>query len=448
SRCAGWLVVAAVCVGAFMGQLDASIVTVGLPRLSHGLHASVGATQWVSLSYLLTLVALVAPFGSWADSIGRKSLYVAGFAVFGVASAGCAVAPDLPVLCAARVLQAVGAALLQANSVALIATNVSDARLGRALGAQAAAQAIGLAAGPAIGGLLLAVGSWRLLFLANVPAAVIGVASGVLLLPRSRELQPLRRVDRVGVVGFVTTLGVLLLAMSLASGPGGDRLLALPVGAVAVIAMAALIRQQRRSRAPLFDPRLIARRAVRRGLVNAGVGYAVVFGTLFAAAFALAHGVGAGQAGLVLAALPVGIGLAAAFTRHSPHGVPQRSQLAGPAITVAGLAAIAVLVPSAPVLAALLCVVGFGFGMFTPANNQAVMRAARQAPGAASGLLNLARGVGTAAGTGVAALAVAATTQQGAGNGLRCAAAVFAAAYLLVWLRAADGRFAASRAGK
>src|SRR5579862_7184593 len=137
------LVVATVCVGAFMGQLDASIVSVALPRMSHDLHAGVNAVEWVSLSYVLTLVALVVPVGAWADAIGRKSLYVGGFAVFTIASAACAFAPDLVALCGCRVVQAVGAALMQANSVALIASAAPRDRLGRMVGLQAAAQAIG-----------------------------------------------------------------------------------------------------------------------------------------------------------------------------------------------------------------------------------------------------------------------------------------------------------------
>ena len=118
---AHWYVVGAVCIGAFMGQLDASIVTVALPRMGRDLHASLGSVEWVALAYLLVLVATVATVGRIADAVGRKLLYVYGFGVFTVGSALCGLAPTLPILIAARVLQAIGAAMLQANSVALIA---------------------------------------------------------------------------------------------------------------------------------------------------------------------------------------------------------------------------------------------------------------------------------------------------------------------------------------
>ena len=175
---------AAVCVGAFMGQLDASIVTVALPTLQHTFDASVGAVTWVGLSYLLVLVATVTAVGRFADMWGRKLLYVYGFVIFTVASALCGLAPDLGALCGFRALQAVGAAMLQANSLAIIVLVVPAASLGRAIGLQGAAQALGLALGPTIGGLLLAAGGWRLIFFVNVPFGLFGAVAAVLLVPR------------------------------------------------------------------------------------------------------------------------------------------------------------------------------------------------------------------------------------------------------------------------
>src|SRR5580700_9174013 len=104
---AHWLAVAAVCVGALMGQLDASIVTVALPSLQHSFHSSVGAVTWVGLSYLLVLVATVTAVGRFADMWGRKLLYVYGFIVFIIGSLLCGFAPDLGTLIAFRALQAV-----------------------------------------------------------------------------------------------------------------------------------------------------------------------------------------------------------------------------------------------------------------------------------------------------------------------------------------------------
>ncbi len=128
SRRAPWLAVSVVCFGAFMGQLDASIVTITFPAMEHAFSVPVAAVQWVSLIYLLGLIALLAPAGRLGDAIGRKLVYTYGFGVFTVASAACGLAPSLGALVALRLIQAIGAAMLQANSVALVTTSTPRAR--------------------------------------------------------------------------------------------------------------------------------------------------------------------------------------------------------------------------------------------------------------------------------------------------------------------------------
>src|SRR5580692_3378707 len=163
-RLAPWLAVGTVCFGAFMGQLDASIVTVVFPAIERQFGTHLAAVQWVSLAYLLARTALLVPVGRWSDRVGRKLLYLYGFVVFAGASAACGFAPSLGALIALRVVQAAGSAMLQANSVALVVTSVPEAKRRTALGIQAAAQAIGLASGPVTGGLLVATLGWRWVF--------------------------------------------------------------------------------------------------------------------------------------------------------------------------------------------------------------------------------------------------------------------------------------------
>ncbi|MGD0376366.1 MAG: MFS transporter [Streptosporangiaceae bacterium] len=138
-RLAPWLAVATVCFGAFMGQLDASIVTLAFPGLQRQFGVSLAGVQWVSLAYLLALVALLVPVGRWSDRYGRKLMYLYGLVVFAGASAACGLAPSLRVLIGLRVVQAAGAAMLQANSVALVATSAPSGRRRAELGIQALA---------------------------------------------------------------------------------------------------------------------------------------------------------------------------------------------------------------------------------------------------------------------------------------------------------------------
>ena len=140
--------------------------------------------------------------------------------MFVIGSALCGLAPTLGALVAFRVLQAVGAAMLQANSVAIIVTAVPRVSLGKAIGIQGAAQAIGLALGPSVGGLLLAAGGWRLIFIVNVPFGALGVIGGVLLIPRSLHLLERVPFDWKGLSMFFPAVVALLSAISFGNAAG------------------------------------------------------------------------------------------------------------------------------------------------------------------------------------------------------------------------------------
>jgi EmrB/QacA subfamily drug resistance transporter len=406
-----WLVVATVCVGAFMGQLDASIVALAFPTLRAEFHTTLATVEWVGLAYLLALVAAVPAVGRLADMIGRKLLYTYGFGVFTLASAGCALAPSLPVLVVCRTVQGIGAAMLQANSVALITTAMPAGRLGRGIGAQGTAQALGLALGPAVGGLLIALGGWRLLFLVNVPAGLLGTIAGWLLLPRSRDLAPRTRFDWTGLGLFVPAVSALLLALSL--GTGGE--LAMPasvaLGAAAVGAGVLFVRHERHTAEPMLDLGLFARRSFGAGVSAGLLGYLVLFGVLFVTPFFL-EGVRhqpTAMAGLTLAVLPAALGVTAPVAGALTDRLgPRTPTVLGMLITAAGLLALggtAATQGSTGMLTVALATVGVGVGMFTPANNTAIMTgvATRQA-GVAGGILNLTRGLGTSLGVALTAL--------------------------------------------
>ena len=137
--------VSTVCFGAFMGQLDASVVAVAYRPIGETFHVGLASVQIVSLTYLIALGALLVPVGKVSDRLGRKRVYLYGFTLFTVASVGCAVAPSLAVLALVRAAQGAGAAMLQANSVALVSTSAPSGRLRTALGIHPDSCAVGLA---------------------------------------------------------------------------------------------------------------------------------------------------------------------------------------------------------------------------------------------------------------------------------------------------------------
>jgi MFS family permease len=348
-------IVGTVCIGAFMGQLDASIVTVALPHIGLALHAGTGAARWVLLAYLLVLLGALAGVGRLADRFGRKLLYTYGFAVFTLGSVLCGLAPTLGWLIAARVLQGVGAAMLQANSVAIIREALpSGAALTRGIGVQGAAQALGLALGPALGGLLLALGGWRLIFLLNLPVGIAGTVLGRLLLPRTA------RDDA---------------APSAGTRSGGAR---------------ALLRTP----------------AIASGLGSGLIAYLIMFGTLLVIPYYLAatH-LDPALAGLQLATLPIALGILAPLAgRAAPRFGERRLAIGGLLLAGLGLLELALRHGDAGRLLG-LALAGGGLGIFIPVNNASVMGAApRSRAGLLGGILNTTRGLGAALGVALAGL--------------------------------------------
>ena len=399
---AAWFAVAAVCVGAFMGQLDASIVTVALPTLQRTFDASVGAVTWVGLSYLLVLVATVTAVGRFSDMWGHKLLYVYGFLIFTLASALCGLAPTLGALCGFRALQAVGAAMLQANSLAIIVLVVPGRALGKAIGLQGAAQALGLALGPSVGGLLLAAGGWRLIFFVNIPFGVLGALAAVLLVPRSRHLLARVRFDWSGLALFFPAVVALLSAISFGAEAGWGSVLIVGLFVGAGVLGVAFVRHERRDKDPMLDLGLFRNAHFSTGIV-AGIGsYLVMFGVLLLVPFYLerAQGLGTARSGLELMAMPLAFGVVAPFAGRFADRLGARPlTVGGMALVAGGLAILGAVRPSTEGFLVLLAAVGVGMGLFTSPNNASIMGAApAQQSGMASGVLNMTRGFGTALG--------------------------------------------------
>jgi MFS family permease len=432
---APWFAVGTVCFGAFMGQLDASIVTVAFPTLQRQYGTGLAAVQWVSLAYLLALTALLVPAGRWSDRVGRKLMYLYGFVVFSAASAACAVAPSLGALIVLRVIQAAGAAMLQANSVALVVTSVPGHSRRAALGVQAAAQAVGLASGPVTGGILVAAAGWRWVFFINVPVGLVAVVTGWFLLPRTRSRGARDGTDPPGMLLLaVTTVGGML-AVSGLSGLGWPGWLVAVCAACAVAGGFALVRRERQAAAPLLDFATMARLGIGRSLGGALGSYLVLFGPLVLfPQLVTGRGGSALAAGLLLTTLPAGFGLGAvAGDRVLPDDWTNRRRCAvGGVLATCVAAALAVPAPDA-VTVVLLGLLGVGLGIYTPANNAEIMGAVPAENAAtAGGMVNMTRGIGTALGVAVVTLGlhIGRTVTAHSGGGQTVPMAVLAVAAL------------------
>jgi EmrB/QacA subfamily drug resistance transporter len=413
---------ATVCIGAFMGQLDASIVTVAFPSMQRSFHSSLASVTLVGLSYLVVLVVAVAAVGRLSDMVGRKLVYTYGFGVFAAGSALCAVAPSLLALDGARALQAIGAAMLQANSLAVLYLVLPKERLGKGLGIQGACQALGLALGPSIGGLLLAAGGWRLIFLANVPMGVLGVFAARLCLPRSGDLTNAERFDWAGLALLVPAVAAPLTVLTLGSDWGWSAPQTRLLLVAGIAAAAGFVGLERRAAHPLVDLSLLQKRGLTTGMTSALLSYLVLFGVMFAVPFFLEQGrhMSTGTAGLILTALPLSLGALAPFAgKLSDRLGSRRPAVAGMVLTAIALVALGVLTPTGWPLIACLALAGGGLGMFVAPNTASVMSSApRGQAGVMSGLLNMTRGLGTAVGLALTGYVLS----SAAGHGVSSAA--------------------------
>src|SRR5271165_5719806 len=158
-------------LGSGIALLDGTVVNVALPTIQRALGGGLAAQQWVVNGYLLTLGSLILVGGSLGDLYGERRVFALGVAGFGVASLACALAPSIGALVAARALQGVAGALLVPSALAVIVNTFPESERGGAIGSWTAWGAIAGVLGPLVGGELLAIGSWRWLFVINIPIA-------------------------------------------------------------------------------------------------------------------------------------------------------------------------------------------------------------------------------------------------------------------------------------
>lgn len=210
------LVLLVVSAAVFLASLDLFIVNIAFPAIGEDFAADAAGLSWVLNAYTIGFAALLAPAGRTADRIGRRRVFLVGLAVFVLASLGCAAAWDVASLTAFRVLQAVGAALLMATSLALLLHSFPPARRAQAIAVWSAIGGVAAALGPPVGGLLVEA-SWRWVFLVNAPVGIAALVVGLRVLPESRDEDEDRRPDIAGIVLLIT--GVALLAWAFVEAP-------------------------------------------------------------------------------------------------------------------------------------------------------------------------------------------------------------------------------------
>jgi EmrB/QacA subfamily drug resistance transporter len=282
-----WVVLSVTTIGALMAAIDTTIVILALPQMMEKLHADLVQMIWVIMAYILVSTVLLLTFGRVADMFGRVRLYNLGFVVFTVGSALCGLAQNALWLILARLVQGSGAALMMVNSTAIITEVFPPHERGRALGINGVTWALGGIVGPLLGGLILAVASWRWIFYINVPIGIIGSFWGYYALKELTVRKRDEKFDAVGALAFSLGLISLLFALTLGIQFNWLSPAILSMFAFFIVMTVLFLAWERRAAKPMLDLSLFNNRTYNFAVLSAMLQSLAMFAMNFLIVFYL-----------------------------------------------------------------------------------------------------------------------------------------------------------------
>jgi EmrB/QacA subfamily drug resistance transporter len=248
-----WWTLGAVAFGLFMIMLDNTVVNVALPSIQRELHAPLSQLEWIVTGYALSFAALMLTGGKLADLFGRRLIFVAGIALFTFSSLMCGLADSGDMLIGWRIVQGIGAALMNPATLAIISATFPPQQRGMAIGIWAGVSAMALAIGPLVGGLLTEHVGWSWIFYVNVPIGVLGIAASFLLIDESRDDSHEQRPDIPGLAASGLGLFALTYGLIEANNYGWTSGRILGAFGVAAVSLAAFVALELRQRLPMLD---------------------------------------------------------------------------------------------------------------------------------------------------------------------------------------------------
>lgn len=366
--------------------LDSAIANIALPSIAASLHASPSDTVWVVSSYQLAVLVALLPCGVIGEMVGSRRVFLAGVALFTLASAACAFSSTLQMLVAARFVQGLGGGAIMALGIMNLRLSVPQRLLGTIIGVNAMTIAIASAAGPGIAGAILAVAPWPWLFAVNIPLGIVVLASGAVL---ARTEGVARRLD--GKALAANTLMFVLFFL------GAERIAQTPVLgglliAGSIVCLFGLLRIERRSAAPLVPIDLLATPAFRFSVIASVCCFTGQMLSLIALPFYLQHKLGmtATEAGLYMMPWPAAVVVIAPISGRLANRVKTAWLCAaGGALLAIGLARVALLPvdPHGVTFVLGTVIAGLGFGLFQTPNNRILLLSAPKARSGGAGAM-------------------------------------------------------------
>jgi EmrB/QacA subfamily drug resistance transporter len=421
---------AAVATGVFLGTIDSSIINVSLPTLRQALQTDFPTIQWVILGYLLTVTSLLLSVGRLADIHGKKRIYLLGFIIFTLASMLCGTSPTAGWLVAFRVVQAIGAAMVTGLGAGIITSVFPPSERGKALGIMGTVVSVGIATGPAVGGLLIGTVGWRAIFFVNVPIGIIGVLMIRTFVPADTPADQ-QQFDFGGAATLFISLLSLLLALTLGQRWGFDTppIIALFFSFILFLAIFLLI--ESKVKQPMVNLTMFRNPLFSFSLLTGLMSFIALGGT-FILPFYLqdVQGYSAREVGLLLSVLPIMLSVTSPLSgalsdRFGTRGLATAGLLL---IALTFILLISALQVGTSTLGYILRMapLGIGVGIFHSPNNSAIMGSVnKERLGVASGFLAISRTLGQT--TGVAVIGTIFAARSAAHAGLATSANIEAA---------------------
>ncbi len=402
-----WGVLLAVGIGTFMTALDTSVVNTVLPVIGKNFNQQITAVEWVVTIYLLVLSGLLLSFGRLGDMRGHKTIYLIGFGIFMGGSLFSGAAPNVTLLIAFRGLQALGGAMIAANSPAILTKSFPAEQRGQALGLQATMTYLGLTAGPLVGGWLASLLSWRAVFYMNLPVGLVAIWLSLRYIPMDLNHQRTEQFDLLGAVTFILGLGALLLGLNQGGEWGWSSFPIVSLLLFAVLLLSLFIYIESHGKYPMLDLSLFKKLPFSLTTLSAIINYIGVYSCIILMPYYLIQGRGfsPSQAGLIIAAQFVVMAVIAPISGTLSDWIGTRiPAVLGMAILSGGLYLLSHLTGQSSIGAMMLAlaVVGLGTGIFISPNNSALMGSApKSRQGIAAGILATGRSFGMVLGAGI-----------------------------------------------
>ncbi len=371
--------------------------------MKESLGVTISAIQWVVVAYLLVMTSTMPLMGKLGDRYGKKRIFQLGMLVFIAGSFACAISIGFEMLVLGRIFQALGAAMISANGLALVTYFTTPQNRGRAIGLNSIVLAAALGSGPVLGGILTQLFGWQSIFMVNLPIGIIGYLVVQYTVPKA-ELVKETRFDTIGAALFFSFLFTLIYYVTISTST--DLVTAIILISASIISFVLFIHRERTFEDPIVSIEVLTDKKISTSILSAILAYMAMVPVSFLLPFYLQEALGFDQTmtGIFLIVQPVMISITGPIAGLVSEKVNAKVQTTvGLLIQMAGLVFLALAVPNIPLMALGVAIMGTGLSVFSVANGNFIMTSApKEYMGVVSALINLARTTGFSVATALA----------------------------------------------